>query len=229
TGVGQLGQIPTNRRRGDPQQFGQPFDAHLALSPDQLKDLLATFACVHLSPDGLSLIATVSRNPMPQPPSSERGSDDSESRGLAHGFAHALGSDLARAGDVERRAVIDRCADDGQSNGDVDSGIDAENLDGAVPLVVVHRDDEIVVSAAGEEEGSIGWQRPDGVDAGILEPGDCGSDLLRFFAVAEEAVLTSVRVDRADADMRLFQSGSDQGLVSASDSAFDQSWFDLRD
>ena len=51
-------------------------------------------------------------------------------------------------------------------------------------LVVVHRDDEVVVASAGDEEDGVGWQRPAGVDPVGLQPFDRRSDLLLLLAVA---------------------------------------------
>src|SRR6478609_3344776 len=115
----------------------------------------------------------------------------SESQRLDHG---AVVGD-ARARDVEGSAVVDRGPDDRQADRHVDARLEAEHLDGAVPLVVVHRDDEVVVAAAGEEEQGVRREGPvdvDAVGAGRLDP---GVDLRLLLAVAEETVLTGVRVD----------------------------------
>jgi hypothetical protein len=85
----------------------------------------------------------------------------------------------------------------GQAHGDVDADFEAEDLDGAMALVVVHRDDQVVVAAAGQEEGGVGRERADGVDPVGLELLDGRGDLLRFLAVTEEAVLPRVRVAAA--------------------------------
>src|SRR5207302_8312716 len=50
---------------------------------------------------------------------------------------------LARTGDVESGAVVHRGADDGQPDGDVHAGIEADHLDRDVPLVVVGRDHRV--------------------------------------------------------------------------------------
>ena len=47
--------------------------------------------------------------------------------------------DLARAGEVERRAVVDRGADDGQPERDVHRMAEGGVLEHRQPLVVVHR------------------------------------------------------------------------------------------
>lgn len=63
------------------------------------------------------------------------------------------------------------------STGDVDTGLDAQDLHGAVPLVVVHRDDQVEVAAAGQEERGVGRERAAGVDAVGLQLFDGLGDL----------------------------------------------------
>ena len=84
---------------------------------------------------------------------------------LAQSFDHATGLGDALTGDIEGGSVVDGGADDRQPDGDVDARFDAEDLYGAVALVVVHGHDQVVVAAAGEEEGGVGGQRPVCVDA----------------------------------------------------------------
>src|SRR6478672_4175637 len=75
---------------------------------------------------------------------------------LAKSFDHATRLGDAFSGDIKGCSVVDGGADDGQSDGDVDACLDAEHFDGTVTLVVVHRHDQVVVAAAGEEEGGVG-------------------------------------------------------------------------
>ena len=49
--------------------------------------------------------------------------------------------------------MVHGCADHGQANRDVDAGLDSQDVHRAVNLVVVHRDNQVVVAAAGQEDG----------------------------------------------------------------------------
>src|SRR5437763_13177883 len=86
----------------------------------------------------------------------------------------ALVSDPA-ARYIERGAMIDRSPDDGQAQRDVDArqlrpfagrrvNLKAEQLDGDVSLVVVHRNDRIVLARPQLDENGITGDRPDDVE-----------------------------------------------------------------
>ncbi len=125
--------------------------------------------------------------------------------------------------------MIDRGADHRQADGDVHPRLQAEHLDRAVALIVVHRHHEVVVAPARQEEQGVGGQRPLDPPA----PGPAGlhrrRDLLRLLAAAEEAVLARMRVDRADADPRIRESRLDQSVVAARDHPLDEARLDPRD
>ncbi len=53
-----------------------------------------------------------------------------------------------------------------------------------------------------------------------------GSIFVVLLAVAEQAVLAGVRVDAADADLRVRVAGVDEGLVAAADGALDEAGLD---
>src|SRR4051812_3997175 len=96
--------------------------------------------------------------------------------GLSQRLDHAGLLGLARARDVEGGPVVDAGADDRQADGDVDAGLDAEDLDGPVPLVVVHRHDQVEVPAAGPEEDGVRRERSLGIDAARPGGRDAGRD-----------------------------------------------------
>src|SRR5689334_12342641 len=135
--------------------------------------------------------------------------------GLAQRLDHAALVGLAGAGDVEGGAVVDAGADHRQAHGDVDACLEAEHLDRAVPLVVVHRHDEVEVPTAGAEEHGVGGERSEYVDALAARLLQSRGDLLLLLAAAEEAVLPGVRVDAADRDAGVLDAGLDQGVVAA--------------
>src|SRR5271157_4112824 len=59
---------------------------------------------------------------------------------------------FASPGDIESGAMINRGPDDRQTNCDVYSGIDAENLNRTMTLIMVHRDNDVEVAPAGPEK-----------------------------------------------------------------------------
>lgn len=116
---------------------------------------------------------------------------------------HAASVRLSLASYVECRTVVNRCAYDGQAHGGVDTVLNAQHLDGAVALVVIHGYDKVKVTPDGAEKQRVCRQRA----RHIIPLGHglrhCGSDLDRLLAVTEQAVLAGMRIDRADADARL--------------------------
>ena len=78
--------------------------------------------------------------------------------GHADGHAHS-GLHIARvgavlAGNVECGAVVDRGAEDGDAERDIDGALEVDELHRDVALVVIHRDDEVEFTAdAAEKDG----------------------------------------------------------------------------
>ena len=114
-----------------------------------------------------------------------------------------IGNALPRA--VERRAVIDRHAQERQPHRDVDARearpflgrlvvLETECFHGDVALVVIHRDDDIKLTAAGAGEERVGGQGTGHVEAFGARGLDRGDDLAALL-VAEESVLAGVRVE----------------------------------
>src|SRR6266704_2874920 len=81
------------------------------------------------------------------------------------GGEEALVPGDATPGDVERRAMIDRGANDRKTEGDVDPAFEAVHLDGDVALVMILSDDDVELAARGAPEDRI--RRP---GAGDLQP-----------------------------------------------------------
>ena len=88
-----------------------------------------------------------------------------EARGEGDGGDHAgmLGDAAAR--DVEGRAVIDRGADEGQAERDVDGLAEREALDGDHRLVMVARNHGVELAARGAQKDRVGRVRPRHVQA----------------------------------------------------------------
>src|SRR5882724_4056400 len=126
--------------------------------------------------------------------------------GLEHTFG--VGDALPRA--IERRTVVDGHPQEGQAHGHVDAGKprplttrfvvgETERLDGHVALIVVHGDDDVELAASRPREKRVG--REGAVD---VEPfSTCrlhSRDDLRLLLVAEEPVLSSMRIEAAHGD-----------------------------
>ena len=128
--------------------------------------------------------------------------DAGESPRVGERVVERPGERLAGPRDVERRAVVDRRADDRQAERDVHAGVERHQLHRRVPLVVVHHDDRVVaVPVHRLEEHGVGRVRPAGRDARCDGRGDRGSDVLGVLA-AEQPVLPRVRVEPAHRDPR---------------------------
>ena len=119
--------------------------------------------------------------------------------GVADGLDHAGGVGDALAGDVERGAVVDRGAEEGEADVEGEAFGPVVHLDGDVPLVVVHGEHDVVASVDGLSEDGVGGDGSGGVDAGADGVGDGGSDGVDLFA-ADESVLAAVGVEGGDAD-----------------------------
>ena len=67
-----------------------------------------------------------------------------------HGRRHAAPCD------VERRAVVDAGAQEGQANGHVHRAVEAEELDGDQALIVKHGEYHVELASAGTHEHGVG-------------------------------------------------------------------------
>jgi hypothetical protein len=81
--------------------------------------------------------------------------------------------------------VIDGSADHRKAHGDVHAGLQSQDLDRAVPLVVVHGHHHVVVAATGQEEQGVGGQRTAHVPAPGAAGFDGGRDFLSLLTPAE--------------------------------------------
>lgn len=82
-----------------------------------------------------------------------------------HRFVEAGGIGDGVPGDVEGGAVIDRSADNGQAEGDVDAGFERKGLERDETLVVIHADVGIDRFTDGGEEGGVGGKGADELEA----------------------------------------------------------------
>ena len=79
--------------------------------------------------------------------------------GDANGFDHAAGLGLALPGAIEGGTVRDAGPNDRQSERDVDRSVHVEQLQGNVPLVMVHRHQRIKLTLPGTREERVRRQR----------------------------------------------------------------------
>ena len=94
---------------------------------------------------------------------------------------------------------------------------------------MIHRHDDVEVTARGAKKQRAGRKRPADVDAlGYRKP-DAGLDQPFLFAVPEEPVLPCVRVDTADADARRRDAGAHERLVREPNDGVDAFWRDALD
>ena len=136
---------------------------------------------------------------------------------------------LAGPGNVERGAMVDRGADDRQTDRDIHSGVDTKHFDGTVTLVMIHRDDDIEIAPAGPEKQGVRRQRSFDVPAAFPAGPHRRLDFRFFLAPSEKSVLAGVRIDTAHSDTRMRESRLVQGLLRSSDGAFDQTRLDPLD
>ena len=98
-----------------------------------------------------------------------------------------------RAGDVECRAVIGRCADERQSQRDVDRPVESQRLDRDQRLIVIHADRAVVGPARGFMEHGVGGKRASDVDALGAQRCDGRSDDCLILG-SERAVLAGMGI-----------------------------------
>src|SRR5665213_1979153 len=146
---------------------------------------------------------------------------------LAERFKHASFVCLPCAGNVECRSMIDRCPDDGKSDGDIHAGFNSEHLDGAMALIVIHGDHHIVVAALCEEEERIGRQRSNYIPSLFAASFDGGCNFLGLFSVTEESIFSGMRIDTAHTYLRIGVARFDQHRMCTGDSSLDESWLNL--
>ncbi len=112
--------------------------------------------------------------------------------------------------------MIDRGADDGEADGDVDPPFEADQLQRDMSLIVVHGDHSIEFAALEAVEERIGR-----VGAACLEPLglrglNCRRDFIDLFA-AEQAALSGMGVQPGDSDPLFPRSQIAQRLMRQSD------------
>lgn len=119
--------------------------------------------------------------------------------GGADGSQHAfvIGDVLTR--DVEGCTVVNRRTNDSalQTNGDVHAFLDAHYLNWRMALVVIASYNNIEVAAASAEEECVRREWTNNVNAFLLRTLNAGLQLLFFFSVAEQSVLSGMRIDSA--------------------------------
>src|ERR1035438_1563264 len=146
---------------------------------------------------------------------------------LAERFKHAPFVCLSCAGNVECRSMIDRCPDDGKSDGDIYAGFNSEHLDGPMALIVIHGDHHIVVAALREEEERIGRQRSNYIPTLFAASFDGGCNFLGFFSVTEESIFSGMGIDTAHTYLRISVARLDKHRMRTPDSSLDESWLNL--
>src|SRR5215831_20294966 len=100
--------------------------------------------------------------------------------------------------------MVDRCAREGQAQGDIGALVEAPQLHGNVPLIVVHRHDQVEFATAGPPEECVGRPGAARIDAPSTCFGNGWSDLARLL-VAEEAPLAGVGVEARYSDPRTLE------------------------
>src|SRR6266571_3298040 len=98
-------------------------------------------------------------------------------------------------------AVINRGADDRESEGDIDAVVKVQHLERDQPLIVVHGDHTVIATLLGKMEQGVGRQRSNGIDPFL--PGSLNSrcDYL-FLLGAELPPFPAVRVERQYRQLR---------------------------
>ena len=106
----------------------------------------------------------------------------------------------ALIGDIKSCTVINRCAQDGEIERDIDPLVEIECFEGSEALVVVHSDIVGVLCSGVGYEGYIGNQRvgEDIFFQGLMSICDRFFDDLLF--IAENTIISCVRVEAEDGD-----------------------------
>src|SRR4051812_6184939 len=135
----------------------------------------------------------------------------------------------ALARDIEGCTMIDRSTDHRQADRDVNTGLQSQYLDRAVALIMVHRNDHVVIATASQEKERVGRQRALHIPTSALTGLDGRRDFRCLLASAEEPVFTGMRVDGANADLWMDETGANQYLMPTDDDPFDEARLDLLD
>lgn len=129
--------------------------------------------------------------------------------GRANRGEHALVIGDVLPCNIEGGAMVDRGSDDAalQSDRNVHALFDAHDLDRRMSLVMVAGHDDIEIASAGSEEQRIRREGADYINAFLLSALDAREQLFFFFAVTEQSVLARMRVDSADRDSGIVETG----------------------
>src|SRR4051812_48717852 len=117
-------------------------------------------------------------------------------------LGEAAGIGAPGSGQVERGAVIDRCADERQAERDVHAAAEARVLQHRQSLVVVHGEHRICRAQPLRYEERVGGNRPPGIDALAHRLGDGGRDHLDVLA-AKMARFAAMGIEAGDQDAGL--------------------------
>ena len=109
---------------------------------------------------------------------------------------------FALPGDVEGGAMIDRRANDRQTERHVHRNVKCQRLERNVPLVVIHANETIGLAPAGGQEGRVGRQRAFHVEALAARLLDRRNDDPLLLAVPEQPSLARMRIETADDELR---------------------------
>ena len=111
---------------------------------------------------------------------------------------------LAGSGQLIGSAMVNRGADDGQAQGDVNRVMKMDQLNGNEPLVMVHGDHRIEFPFVGPMEKGVGRQWANYLKGLSLESPDHRLHELHFLA-AEETLLTGMGVETGHPEAHGFQ------------------------
>src|SRR5262249_23818668 len=102
-----------------------------------------------------------------------------------------------------------------QTDGDVHSRLDSKHLHRTVALIMIHRYDNVEVAPGRSKKKRIRRQRTLHIPATGLAGANGRLDFYLFFAMSEKTVLTRMRIDATNADARMLDSFTGQGVMSA--------------
>src|SRR6185437_13506656 len=113
--------------------------------------------------------------------------------GEPDGCKQAADLRAARAGEIERGAVIDRGAHDRQSERHVDGALEARMFDDRQSLIVIHREHRVVSLEQLRNENGVRREWPVGSDAALACTRNGGRNRAHLL-ISEMAALARVRI-----------------------------------
>src|SRR6185369_12019571 len=105
-------------------------------------------------------------------------------------------------GEVKSRAMGDAGADDGKAKSNIDRSVHPQQLEGDVPLVMIHGNDSVKVPRRGSDHQRVAGEGAFEAESFQLSRPNCWADDLRLL-ITEQTLFAGMRIECRHTNPRL--------------------------